>query len=511
MKFGLETKVGFFVVLATIIITGMSVIFGKIDLSKDKGYKVEFQITDASGLQADTPVLFRGFKVGTLNNVKLIGNDLIATIHIMEGYQIPDNVVFAVRQSGFIGQKYVELVVDKKKPAQTYLEKDKQYNGNQTVVGMDDVMIKINDVAEQIGTLVKALNDVVDKDDTKVALNETIQNIRAISGNINKLIEANDTKFSDIIDNTKRLTAMIDKVISANENNINKSVENIAEITTYLKDFSKSLDNVTSNNKENLDESIKNIRKITDKLNNTVDGINTITNDINEGKGTIGMLINDNKTKEDVQSVVEKVNSMVSRVDNYKLYVTFGADYLINANDARGYINLRLYTNPNTFYQLGVSNTPRTTPTTTTTRFELTPLPGAGAPGGTIAYESTTTEYSSSKLAFSLQYGHIFKKYVGLRVGIFENTLGLAADIYPLKNDNLTLSLEVYDFGAFGGDFKVYTKAMLRWNFYRGFFIQAGVEDLFNFEKRIYAVGGGIRFSDDDLKFFAGSAAAAVK
>lgn len=512
MKFALETKVGLFVIVATLMITGMSVIFGKVDLKKDKGYNVEFQIVDASGLQPDSPVFFRGVRVGTLKKVILRGNDLVATISLTEGFQIPDNVLFAVRQAGFIGQKYVELVQDKKKPAAAYLEPDKIYDGNQSVVNIDDVVAKIDGVAEQIVTLVKALNDVVDKDETKIALRETIENIRSISDNINKLIAANDEKFGDIIDNTRRLTGMIDRLIAANEDNLNKSINNIAEITAYLKDFSKSLDNVTSNNKTDIDESIKNIRKITDKLNETIDGVNNITDDINEGRGTVGMLINDNTTRDEVREVISSVKDMVSRVDNYKLFVTFGADYLINANDARGYVNLRLYTRPNTFYQLGISNTPRTTPTTTTTKFVLVPNPGNSAsyPDGNISYESTRTEYNSSKLAFSLQYGHIFAEYVGLRIGIFENTLGLAADIYPLKNDNLTLSLEAYDFGNFNKGFQVYTKAMIRWHFYKGFFIQAGVEDLFNFEKRIYAVGGGVRFSDDDLKFFAGSAATAV-
>lgn len=510
MKFGLETKVGLFVIIATVVITAMSVIFGKVDFKKDSGYNVDFEITDASGLQPNAPVFFRGVKVGVLKNVRFDKNVLIATISLKDGYEIPDNVIFSIRQSGFIGQKYIDLVMDKNIPATSYLVSGGKYNGRQTVVSIDDVVAKIDDVAGQISTLVKALNDVVDRDDTKQNLRDTIENIRSISDNINKLIAANDGKFNDIIENTRRLTGMIDRLIAANEGNVNKSIDNIAEITTYLKDFSKNLDNVTTNNKENIDESIKNIRKITDKLNDTIDNISTIAKDINEGKGTIGMLINDNKTKEEVQSVVTKINSMVSRVNDYKLYVSFGADWLINADDARGYVNVRLFTNPSTFYLLGISNTPRTTPTTTTTRFELQPQPGSVGPSGPIIYESTKTEYNSSKLAFSLQYGHIFKEYVGIRIGIFDNTLGLAADVYPLKNDNLTISLEAFDFGNFNKGFQVYTKALVRWNFYKGFFVQAGVEDLFGFEKRIYTVGAGIRFSDDDLKYFAGSAATAV-
>ena len=40
-----------------------------------------------------------------------------------------------------------------------------------------------------------------------------------------------------------------------------------------------------------------------------MDDIEKITNDINEGNGTLGMLINDNKTKNDIKKVVSGVSS----------------------------------------------------------------------------------------------------------------------------------------------------------------------------------------------------------
>ncbi len=512
MNSGLEVKVGIFVVAATVIIAVMGAVFGKMDFSRDKGYEIRFEILDASGINKDVQVFYRGVPIGTMKDITLEGEDLIATLILDKSFQIPDNVVFTVRQRGFVGEKYVELVRDPQIPAAGFLQSGQVYDGRQNVVSMDAVMAKIDKAAEQIAILVGALNDVFARDDSKAALNESIQSLRSITSNIETLIAANDEKFDEIIENARSLTASMDRIVAKNERSVDTSIKNIKELTASLKNFSASIDKLMENNTNNIDGSLANIKEITDKLNVAMDDIKSITKDLNEGKGTLGMLINDNETKEEVKSVVSNVKNMVSRVSEWNLDVTFGADYLFDANDARGYVNLRLHTTPSTFYLLGVSNTPRVDTKRTTTRYTLVTSPGnAGIlPDGTVAFESVKDENKSSKLAFNLQYGHIFEKIIGMRVGIFESTLGGAVDLYPLRNDNLSLSFEIYDFNSFNSGFEAYTRAYIRWHFFRNFFIQAGVEDILNNTNRVFALGGGVRFVDNDLKFLAGSAGSAA-
>ncbi|MBQ3033849.1 MAG: hypothetical protein IJD28_05685 [Deferribacterales bacterium] len=207
---------------------------------------------------------------------------------------------------------------------------------------------------------------------------------------------------------------------------------------------------------------------------------------------------------------------MVTRVSDWNLDVTFGADYLFDSgisDNARGYVNLRLHTKPETYYLVGVTNTPRSNVTRTTTNYTLNTSQGnAGIlPDGTVAFKSIKDENKSSKLAFNIQYGHIFEEIIGMRVGIFESTLGGAIDIFPLKDDNLSLSFEMYDFNSYNDGFEAYTRAYIRWHFFRNFFVQAGIEDVLNNNNRVFTLGGGIRFIDNDLKYLAGSAASAVQ
>lgn len=114
-------------------------------------------------------------------------------------------------------------------------------------------------------------------------------------------------------------------------------------------------------------------------------------------------------------------------------------------------------------------------------------------------YDIYGNKVKNSELAVSLQYSHIFYDVFGLRFGVFDNTLGLGADIYPLKNNNLAISFEAYDFNVYSNGMDVYTKAFIRWHFYKGMFIQAGVEDIIGNTNRMYMVGAGVRFKPSEL------------
>ena len=211
--------------------------------------------------------------------------------------------------------------------------------------------------------------------------------------------------------------------------------------------------------------------------------------------------INDEETKKDVKNVVSKMSSFLgdsNSADNENgmaLYTTIGADFLFDAKSVytgRGYVQAQFYSDPKNFYLIGLSNIPPIAPNS----------PEYDIYGSKIKY---------SELAISLQYSHIFANVFGVRFGVFDNTLGLAADIYPLKNNNLAISLEAYDFNTYQNSLDVYTKAYIRWHFYKGIFIQAGVEDIIGNVNRMYMVGAGYRFKPTEIGKVAKNKEEAVK
>lgn len=497
----LETKVGIFVILGFFMVALTTTVFGNLDFTSKEGKTVYFRLNDATGIREGTPIMYKGIKVGEVQDVTMKNNEIISKVIVYHEFEIPDNVRFNVKQSGFVGQKYVEFEADPTIQSKSPLQNNYEYDGRQNSANMDAVMAKLNDVAAEMTTLLKSFNEVITTDESKNALQDSISNLKDITESVKNIVATNDKNIQEVIDNAKNMTDMIERIIAKNENQLNSSISNIAEISETLKAFTASVDKLVANNQGNIDDSLKNLKEITDKVNTTMDEIETITKDINEGKGTLGLLINDEETKKDVKNVVSKMSSFLgdsNSADNENgmaLYTTIGADFLFNAKSVytgRGYVQAQFYSDPKNFYLIGLSNIPPIAPNS----------PEYDIYGSKIKY---------SELAISLQYSHIFANVFGVRFGVFDNTLGLAADIYPLKNNNLAISLEAYDFNTYQNSLDVYTKAYIRWHFYKGIFIQAGVEDIIGNVNRMYMVGAGYRFKPTEIGKVAKNKEEAVK
>ena len=484
-----ETKVGIFVIIGFFMVAVTAAVFGNLELNSKEGKTVYFRLNDATGIRNGTPIMYKGLKVGEVKDVMMKDNQIITRVNVYHEFDIPDNVRFNVKQSGFVGQKFVEFEIDPAVKSQATLKDNYEYDGRQSNANMDAVMAKLNDVAAEMTVLLKTFNEVVTTDQSKNALQDSIANLKDITDSVKNIVASNDKNIQEVIENAKNMTAMIDRLLAKNEQNLNTSINNITEISQTLKAFTSSVDKLLANNKDNIDGSLKNLKDITDKVNSTMDDIEKITNDINNGNGTLGMLINDNQTKNEVKKVVSGVSSFFGdsnseeNEDRMSLYATIGADYLFDAksvNTGRGYAQASIYTDPRNFYLIGVSNIPVINP-------------------NSPEYDIYGNKIKNSELAFSLQYSHIFYNVFGLRFGIFDNTLGLATDFYPLKNKDLAISLEAYDFNTYSNGLDLYTRALIRWHFYKGMFIQAGVEDVIGYTNRMYMVGAGVRFKPSEL------------
>ena len=484
-----ETKVGIFVIIGFFMVAVTAAVFGNLELNSKEGKTVYFRLNDATGIRNGTPIMYKGLKVGEVKDVMMKDNQIITRVNVYHEFDIPDNVRFNVKQSGFVGQKFVEFEIDPAVKSQATLKDNYEYDGRQSNANMDAVMAKLNDVAAEMTVLLKTFNEVVTTDQSKNALQDSIANLKDITDSVKNIVASNDKNIQEVIENAKNMTAMIDRLLAKNEQNLNTSINNITEISQTLKAFTSSVDKLLANNKDNIDGSLKNLKDITDKVNSTMDDIEKITNDINNGNGTLGMLINDNQTKNEVKKVVSGVSSFFGdsnseeNEDRMSLYATIGADYLFDAksvNTGRGYAQASFYTDPRNFYLIGVSNIPVINP-------------------NSPEYDFYGNKIKNSELAFSLQYSHIFYNVFGLRFGIFDNTLGLATDFYPLKNKDLAISLEAYDFNTYSNGLDLYTRALIRWHFYKGMFIQAGVEDVIGYTNRMYMVGAGVRFKPSEL------------
>ncbi len=120
--------------------------------------------------------------------------------------------------------------------------------------------------------------------------------------------------------------------------------------------------------------------------------------------------------------------------------------------------------------------------------------------GGPVETTETITN-DRTKLKFSVQ----FYKRIGdtaFRLGLFENTGGLAMDVFAWK-DRVRFSVEAFGIGRENDN--PYLRAFVRVPFWNYLYAQAGGDDIItkmrstDFRPSFFA-GLGVRFTDDDLK-----------
>ena len=240
---------------------------------------------------------------------------------------------------------------------------------------------------------------------------------------------------------------------------------------------------------------------------------------VSEGKSVAGKLLVDERLGRQVGSALEGVTDYVDRLTKLQIQLNLRSEWLLNQSIDTGtpgtkiYFGARLLPKPDKFYLVEVVSDPRGVDTVTTE----TVTTEAGS-------TRITRRLNEEKLTFSAQIG---KRYGPLtfRAGIIEGSGGVGSDLHLLR-DRLQFSASLYQFSrAFqDGDGNIdqaaypRAKVWLNYYFWDHFYVTTGADDFLNRWQtgrypggRQFSIGtdvffgGGLYFTDDDLKTLLGS------
>jgi len=111
-RVNLEAIVGIFVLIGLICLTYLSVRLGKMDLFGGDYYQVYADFDSVSGLKSGASVEVAGVEVGRVGRIILdprSGNKARVYLQIQGGIKLQDDVIAAVRTSGIIGDKFIQM------------------------------------------------------------------------------------------------------------------------------------------------------------------------------------------------------------------------------------------------------------------------------------------------------------------------------------------------------------------------------------------------------------------
>lgn len=499
-----ETKVGIFVILA--IATFMVMILGigvfRFNSSSYNEYTIEFR--DVAGLSKKAGVKIAGVEVGWVNTIDLSHGSMQAKAKIMvnKRYKLYDNAYAVVRQEGLLGTKYLELIPGDPLLPELSAGSILAKTGRESV-SVDELLYKFKNIAQNVEDVTHNLRYALVGDGRGDYLQNTVSNISLATEKINFLADS------------------LQNVVNSNERNLNSIVENIHEFTSMLRsDIPLFIDKLGMASSS-----------IVDIANEARDGLQSVTavaGKIDEGKGFLGKLINDDSMYKDLQQTISGVKGYLSKYDDFGIIFDSHFEAMhrpvddFEHADSKGYFNFRVHSGDDYFYIGQIVNSERgfvdriyTYPMYFDEHFkELdygSMIDTADASGfatyNKFSFAPMKIERVRKHYQVGFQLGRIYED-LAFRIGIMEGTFGAGVDYFlPIPNENFawTTTFEAFDFRGSQrfdiADRRPHLKWLNRIFFFNNFYLTFGADDFVSKTNANGFWGLGLRFGDDDIKY----------
>lgn len=443
-----EFKVG-----ALVVAIGGLIAFMSMQVSDDPSFmgsskKAWFLLPNASGLIKGSAIKSAGIPVGAIQEIQLQDGQARIDISLKSGLPLTRSAQVEMRSNGILGDKHIEISPGA--VGDPELEDGGQILNVKNGGSMDDVMMQVSDLAGSLKDVTKNLKEAVSDDGTdKHILGRIMQNIEKLTKDISQITGENKQQVAEIVDQVHDITSTLSELVNDEGDKGFKKTWKTAMVR--------------------IDNSLKNIDEITTKINN--------------GEGTIGKLISDEKTAEDVSSAIEGISGLVDSANKISTGIDFNSYYLNEVGAAKTAVGITIQPGLDRYYYLGIITDPAGS-------IEITDTATTGTAGSSFVSETKTFR---SRTKITALYGKHFFNWT-LRGGLIEDKGGLGVD-YHMMSDRLTASVDAYDFE------KVQVRTFLNYKIFSGFYVTAGYNDALNKRSsRSFYAGAGLYLTNDDLK-----------
>lgn len=263
-----------------LLVLGYSYLKGKNLFNKSTILYVEYERIDGLGLSS--PVLIKGLDIGQVLKLEIIEEGerrILATLEVNNSVAIPKNSVARLISSDLLGTKAIQLEIPANEDETIGI---KNVQSGDTLLGaiqltlMEEVSKQVDPVRIRAQQLLGSIDSII----TTVHYFLSAENMSKVDSSFSSLQStlANFSEASFLIKNeTHRLHAIFSSFQSISQN-LEENNKAITKIINNISDISDSV------KKSEIIATINN-------ANQMIQDVNEITTKINNGEGTIGMLI----------------------------------------------------------------------------------------------------------------------------------------------------------------------------------------------------------------------------
>jgi phospholipid/cholesterol/gamma-HCH transport system substrate-binding protein len=300
-----ELKIGLLAIAAIItLVFGVNYLKGKNILNNNRNFYAVYE--NIGGLQVGGPVMVNGYKVGMVSDITLLvenNQNLLVTINIEKEFEMPSNTVCKIVNQDLLGTKGIALILGDASEFLTIgdtlisdIEGTLQSAVNAQILPLKK---KAEELIGSVDSIMIIITAVLNKDTRESlrnsfqSLDETFLLMSSTMLKVDSLVNKNDERISKVVQNLESITTNLE---SSN-----------GEIKTILTNFASLSDSLV---KADVIETLKNVSELTSKINN--------------GEGSLGLLIKDDKVYTNFEKSTRELAALIEDIKkNPSRYVNF--------------------------------------------------------------------------------------------------------------------------------------------------------------------------------------------
>jgi phospholipid/cholesterol/gamma-HCH transport system substrate-binding protein len=310
MKVSNETKVGALTIIGiTILILGFNFLKGNNLFQKSTLIYASYD--DIDGLTVSNPIFIKGLQVGTVRSIEPSRDmqHILVTFSITKDVDIPVNSVAHIISSPLAASK-VEINLG---DARTFIKAKDTIDTKANPGIIENVMKKVDPVLYQVNKSLHSLDSLIGNVNS-VLDSKMKQNIAEMLANLN-------TVSASMAVSTESLKTML----NTENGSLAKSLDNVSSITGNLASNNQKINHVISNIDSTTQKLAQlDLQKILLSLEGTMAQLKDVTAKMNNGQGSIGLLLNDPSLYRNLASTGNKLNLLLDDLRmNPKRYISF--------------------------------------------------------------------------------------------------------------------------------------------------------------------------------------------
>ncbi len=552
-------SVGALVAVAGVAFLLAFTFFKKGGYSERDSYLVHAYFADATGLTWKSRAQIAGIQIGEIEKIALVGQRARLDLRIKKGIELKANACFTKAfPSALLPDALLEVSLgDEGLPSLSSLPvEQREVKCVRETASTQKLIEAMSKIAADIQVVTADLSKTVG--DQRGSMREIIENIANLTRQLDQTVSENSGKLTRLLDNAEAISGDLRDVTGSEKGGLKEIVQNAEVISRQLRQLLGSAQGIVDGTSTSAPTGTgtstgsavavskpsvgaetttttttpagttttttvaggggdaRGVKQAIEKANDSLARLDKLLAKLQEGDSVAGKLLNDERLGNKVGDAIETYSAYVDNVNRMQVEVRLRSEWLLNQTAAKTYFGIRLVPRPDKYYIFEMVSDPRGMDTVTTTTTS-TQVGSAPATPDTVV----TTKTHEQKLTFSLQMA---KRYgpVALRVGIIESSGGVGSDLH-LFDDRLQVSVSIYQFSRpFPGVFPR-AKVLLNYAFLQNFYVTAGSDDFLNqWRSGKYPggpkfslgtdvfFGGGLFFTDEDLKTLFGMGAASA-